>query len=110
MNLIHFQHNMDKKPSPYFIGTDFNTDILDSRTQTTWISCRNLLYIQPHEYADIIKAIIDMKTYPERLSKHYNNKNCTMDVIRMRARVHMIRLNFIQAKHVSRFLKETRKD
>lgn len=66
--------------SPHFIGTDFNTDIFDAHIQITLISCRNLLYIQPHEYAHIIKAMIAMNTYPGRLSKHYN-KNCTMDWI-----------------------------
>lgn len=35
--------------------------------------------------------MIDMKTSPARLSKHYN-ENCTMDWMWMKARVHMIRL------------------
>lgn len=45
-----------------------------THTQITWISCRTLLYIQPHEYAHIIKAMIDMNTDPERLSKQYNKE------------------------------------
>lgn len=41
----HFQHNLDKiQPSPYFIGTYFNTDILDSYTNDLDIMPEFTLY------------------------------------------------------------------
>lgn len=53
----HFQHNLDEiQPSPYFIRTDFNTDIFDSHTNNLDIMPELTLYTQPHEYAHIIKS------------------------------------------------------